>query len=161
MNWSGASNTDLLIIIFLFHISLFTSTSLESFTFGSPSLILPISCSKTGPLPPPIYQCGASRQIEQLTRCQPISEEQVKRLCLKAREILIEEGNVQVVDSPVTVSWINFELILFLFFVHYPIHLFLWFYYQSNPPRHPLSPAPSSSSTSSFSLLSISSHGRT
>ena len=44
------------------------------------------------------------RQIEQLTRCEPISEEQVKRLCLKAREILIEEGNVQVVDSPVTVS---------------------------------------------------------
>jgi len=37
-------------------------------------------------------------------RCEPISEEQVKRLCLKAREILIEEGNVQVVDSPVTVS---------------------------------------------------------
>ena len=36
-------------------------------------------------------------------RCEPISEEQVKRLCLKAREILIEEGNVQLVDSPVTV----------------------------------------------------------
>ncbi|KIM38609.1 hypothetical protein M413DRAFT_419964 [Hebeloma cylindrosporum] len=43
------------------------------------------------------------RQIEQLMRCEPISEEQVKRLCLKAREILIEEGNVQVVDSPVTI----------------------------------------------------------
>ncbi|KAL0576060.1 phosphoprotein phosphatase PP4 catalytic subunit [Marasmius crinis-equi] len=42
------------------------------------------------------------RQIEQLTRCEPISEEEVKRLCLKAREILIEEGNVQIVDSPVT-----------------------------------------------------------
>ncbi|KAK7049912.1 phosphoprotein phosphatase PP4 catalytic subunit [Paramarasmius palmivorus] len=42
------------------------------------------------------------RQIEQLTRCETISEEEVKRLCLKAREILIEEGNVQVVDSPVT-----------------------------------------------------------
>ena len=28
----------------------------------------------------------------------------MKRLCLKAREILIEEANVQVVDSPVTVS---------------------------------------------------------
>ena len=27
----------------------------------------------------------------------------MKQLCLKAREILIEEGNVQVVDSPVTV----------------------------------------------------------
>lgn len=48
-----------------------------------------------------------NRQIEQLSRCEPISEEQVKRLCLKAREILIEEGNVQAVDSPVTVSLIN------------------------------------------------------
>lgn len=44
------------------------------------------------------------RQIDQLTRCEPISEEQVKRLCFKAREILIEEANVQVVDSPVTVG---------------------------------------------------------
>ena len=49
------------------------------------------------------------RQIEQLTRCEPITEDEVKRLCLKAREILVEEANVQVVDSPVTVrmapSW--------------------------------------------------------
>ena len=44
-----------------------------------------------------------ARQIEQLYRCEPISEEDVKRLCIKAREILIEEANVQVVDSPVTV----------------------------------------------------------
>ena len=44
-----------------------------------------------------------SRQIEQLIRCEPISEEDVKKLCLKAREILIEEGNVRNVDSPVTV----------------------------------------------------------
>lgn len=44
------------------------------------------------------------RQIDQLTRCEPISEEQVKRLCFKAREILIEEANVQAVDSPVTVN---------------------------------------------------------
>jgi hypothetical protein len=43
-------------------------------------------------------------QIEQLKRCEPISENQVKELCLKAREILIEEGNVQYVDAPVTVS---------------------------------------------------------
>jgi hypothetical protein len=38
-----------------------------------------------------------------LTRCGIITEEEVKRLCFKAREILIEEANVQVVDSPVTV----------------------------------------------------------
>lgn len=44
-----------------------------------------------------------SRQIAQLIRCETITEEEVKRLCIKAREILIEEANVQVVDSPVTV----------------------------------------------------------
>ena len=43
------------------------------------------------------------RQIAQLMHCETITEEEVKRLCIKAREILIEEGNVQVVDSPVTV----------------------------------------------------------
>lgn len=37
-------------------------------------------------------------------RSQPISEQQVKELCLKAREILVEEANVQWIDSPVTVS---------------------------------------------------------
>ena len=47
-------------------------------------------------------------QIEQLLRCEPITEEQVKQLCLKAREILIEEGNVQVVDAPVTVCPPNY-----------------------------------------------------
>ena len=46
---------------------------------------------------------GHVSQIEQLKRCEPISETQVKELCLKAREILIEEGNVQYVDAPVTV----------------------------------------------------------
>jgi len=54
------------------------------------------------------------RQIEQLKRCEIIQEHEVKTLCAKAREILIEESNVQRVDSPVTVSivlqyitWIN------------------------------------------------------
>ncbi|KAJ3077104.1 Serine/threonine-protein phosphatase PP-X isozyme 2 [Podochytrium sp. JEL0797] len=42
-------------------------------------------------------------QIEQLKRCEPISEQQVRELCLKAREILIEESNVQKVDAPVTI----------------------------------------------------------
>lgn len=44
------------------------------------------------------------RQIEQLKRCEIIPEHEVKALCAKAREILIEESNVQRVDSPVTVS---------------------------------------------------------
>lgn len=43
------------------------------------------------------------RQIQQLKDCQPISEQQVKELCLKAREILVEEANVQWIDSPVTI----------------------------------------------------------
>ena len=44
------------------------------------------------------------RQIEQLRRCEIIKESEVKALCSKAREILVEESNVQRVDSPVTVS---------------------------------------------------------
>lgn len=44
------------------------------------------------------------RQIEQLKRCEIIMEAEVKALCAKAREILVEESNVQRVDSPVTVS---------------------------------------------------------
>lgn len=43
------------------------------------------------------------RQIEQLKRCEIIQEAEVKALCAKAREILVEESNVQRVDSPVTV----------------------------------------------------------
>merc|ERR1712029_640994 len=44
------------------------------------------------------------RQIEQLWRCEAITESEVKTLCAKAREILVEESNVQRVDSPVTVG---------------------------------------------------------
>ncbi|KAF2348254.1 Calcineurin-like phosphoesterase domain ApaH type [Trinorchestia longiramus] len=43
------------------------------------------------------------RQIEQLRKCEIIKENEVKALCAKAREILVEESNVQRVDSPVTV----------------------------------------------------------
>ncbi|TVT98309.1 hypothetical protein EJB05_44687, partial [Eragrostis curvula] len=42
------------------------------------------------------------RQIEQLKRCEPLTEAEVKALCLKAMEILVEESNVQRVDAPVT-----------------------------------------------------------
>lgn len=45
------------------------------------------------------------RQIEQLRRCEIIKESEVKALCAKAREILVEESNVQRVDSPVTVGF--------------------------------------------------------
>ena len=42
-------------------------------------------------------------QIQMLRRREIISEEQVSALCVKARELLMQEGNVQPVDSPVTV----------------------------------------------------------
>lgn len=43
------------------------------------------------------------RQIEQLKRCDLIKESEVKILCQKAKEILVEEANVQRVYAPVTV----------------------------------------------------------
>jgi hypothetical protein len=42
-------------------------------------------------------------QIERLKRCEYLKESEVKTLCDKAREILIDESNVQRVDAPVTV----------------------------------------------------------
>jgi len=44
-------------------------------------------------------------QIERLKRCEYLKESEVKALCDKAREILIDESNVQRVDAPVTVSF--------------------------------------------------------
>ena len=41
--------------------------------------------------------------ITKLMECAPLSEADVKRLCDKAREILIEESNVQPVHAPVTI----------------------------------------------------------
>mmetsp|Transcript_22056 Transcript_22056/g.32798 ORF Transcript_22056/g.32798 Transcript_22056/m.32798 type:complete len:341 (-) Transcript_22056:95-1117(-) len=43
------------------------------------------------------------RWIDQLFKCKTLSEEEVKQLCDKAREILVEEANVQPVTAPVTV----------------------------------------------------------
>ena len=43
------------------------------------------------------------RQIEELRNCRYIKEAEVKALCAKAREILVEESNVQRVDAPVTI----------------------------------------------------------
>lgn len=49
------------------------------------------------------------RQIEQLRQCEIITENEVKTLCQKAREILAEESNVQKIDAPVTVSVSSFR----------------------------------------------------
>ncbi|KAK7337370.1 hypothetical protein VNO77_17938 [Canavalia gladiata] len=42
-------------------------------------------------------------QISQLMQCKPLSEQQVRVLCEKAKEILMDESNVQPVKSPVTI----------------------------------------------------------
>lgn len=41
--------------------------------------------------------------ISKLKACQPLLEREVKVLCEKAVEILVEESNVQHIDSPVTI----------------------------------------------------------
>ena len=46
-------------------------------------------------------------QIERLKRCEYLKESEVKSLCEKAREILIDESNVQRVDAPVTVGTLS------------------------------------------------------
>ncbi|OAA61342.1 Serine/threonine-specific protein phosphatase/bis(5-nucleosyl)-tetraphosphatase [Cordyceps fumosorosea ARSEF 2679] len=45
----------------------------------------------------------ARRAIAQLRSCRPIPEPQVREICHRARELLIEEGNVVTVTAPVTV----------------------------------------------------------
>lgn len=64
------------------------------------------------------------RQIEQLKKCEIINEAEVKALCAKAREILIEESNVQRVDSPVTVRKI---IILLNKNLHKILMIVVWF----------------------------------
>jgi len=41
--------------------------------------------------------------IEKLKNCQTLKEYEVKQLCEKAIEILVEESNIQTVHSPVTI----------------------------------------------------------
>lgn len=56
------------------------------------------------------------RQIEQLRRCEYIKESEVRDLCNLAKEILIEEPNIQQIYSPITVSnFFQVKLIAFNF----------------------------------------------
>eukprot|EP01117_Protostelium_nocturnum_P001685 TRINITY_DN1206_c1_g3_i1.p1 TRINITY_DN1206_c1_g3~~TRINITY_DN1206_c1_g3_i1.p1 ORF type:complete len:317 (-),score=93.40 TRINITY_DN1206_c1_g3_i1:107-1057(-) len=48
-------------------------------------------------------QSDVDAWIAQLMECKPLSEAEVKLLCDKAKEILVEESNVQEVKCPVTV----------------------------------------------------------
>ena len=53
-------------------------------------------------------QSELDRWIEQLKRCEVLKESEVKSLCQKALEVLVEESNVQRVDAPVTIcEWIR------------------------------------------------------
>lgn len=56
-----------------------------------------------------VSNSNLDEQIERLKRCEYLKESEVKALCDKAREILIEESNVQRVDAPVTVRKIGFD----------------------------------------------------
>jgi hypothetical protein len=56
------------------------------------------------------------RQIESLRRCEYLKESEVKAICAKAREILVDESNVQRVDAPVTVSFTKNRTILNIHF---------------------------------------------
>jgi len=47
--------------------------------------------------------CDIDKYLSRLSDCKPLSETEVKLLCNKAREILVEESNVQSVRCPVTV----------------------------------------------------------
>lgn len=60
-------------------------------------------CSNT-PMPETLTD-ELFRAIAQLRACRPIPEAQVRELCHKARELLIEEGNVVTVTAPVTVRF--------------------------------------------------------
>ena len=57
-------------------------------------------------------------QISRLKNCEYLKESEVKALCDKAREILIDESNVQRVDAPVTVyGYYNIRIITFIILI--------------------------------------------
>ena len=55
------------------------------------------------PVPSSNNHGNLDEQISQLMQCKPLSEQEVRMLCEKAKEILMEESNVQPVKSPVTI----------------------------------------------------------
>ncbi len=67
-------------------------------------------------------------QIERLKKCEYLKESEVKALCDKAREILIDESNVQRVDAPVTVReyyFCLFDILLFFSLYNWLTFLFV------------------------------------
>ncbi|KAF7635728.1 Serine/threonine-protein phosphatase [Meloidogyne graminicola] len=71
-----------------------TSTSTVTTSTSDVSSAVVINGTRTADL---------DRQIEALMRCECLSEQEVKVLCAKAREILMQESNVQRIDAPVTI----------------------------------------------------------
>ena len=74
---------------------------------GAPSVsasVLAQSATAAPPAAAAVCNSSLDEQIERLRRCEYLREGEVKALCLRAREILVDESNVQRVDAPVTVS---------------------------------------------------------
>ena len=73
---------------------------------GAPSVSASVLAQSAKAAPAAAAVCNSSldEQIERLRRCEYLREGEVKALCLRAREILVDESNVQRVDAPVTVS---------------------------------------------------------
>ena len=72
---------------------------------GSPAVAaLPLTTNMTASSLTSGGNSCLDEQIERLKRCEYLREGEVKALCLRAREILVDESNVQRVDAPVTVS---------------------------------------------------------
>lgn len=70
----------------------------------SPTSALPLTTNMTATSLTSGGNSCLDEQIERLKRCEYLREGEVKALCLRAREILVDESNVQRVDAPVTVG---------------------------------------------------------
>jgi hypothetical protein len=64
---------------------------------------VPLNSSANSTSWPDAVSSRANRWIESLKRCECLKEGEVKSLCAKALEVLVEESNVQRVDAPVTI----------------------------------------------------------
>lgn len=76
---------------------------------AAPPAAAPVPAAAPAAAPTPATQLSRGdldRYMSQLLseNCKPLSEDEVKGLCEKAREILMTESNVQAVNCPVTVS---------------------------------------------------------
>lgn len=73
--------------------------TIDSYSSQTPTKSIEASSSALGAT----SDSELDRQIQQLMQCKPLKESEVRDLCSKAREILIEESNVQRVSAPVTI----------------------------------------------------------